>query len=300
MAIPFRLTAQPVSPEDFLDRAREHFERRRFLNALESLRITLQMTESRDAREYQPKRDAEIMAAECLEALGRTEDAANMFERALAHGYSEKKVLAYLATYFDRRKKWDKAAGYFEQYYAVDKTDVLTHIRYAKLMGRQKNRDRARQLLESLEPAVSITKSETCEDLEKRRKYRDAFSCVTALRNARPDKEQFYLARYRLAVVQKLQPLTIECAEDLYFLFGNDSRYIWPLIEARIATRKYYDARLLLEEVIGLNGNDSEAQRLLANLQNEAPRAAEKPFRATSKEMYLLQGVQKGPGANPP
>ena len=80
-----------------------------------------------------------------------------------------------------------------------------------------------------------------------------------------------------------------ECAEDLYFLFGNDSRYIWPLIEARIANRKFYDARILLEEVIAINGNDSEAKRLLANLKNDAPRAVEKPFRATPKEMQFLE-----------
>lgn len=284
-----RLQAQPVSAEDFLERAREHFERRRFLNALESLRVTLQMTEEKDAREYRPKLEAEILSAECLAALGRHEEAANMYERALSHGYTEKKVLAYLAQHFDGRKLYDRAAPYFEQYYAADKADSATHIRFAKMLGRQKKRDRAKQVLESLEPQPAKEKPEDCERLERRHKLREAYSCVTALRNARPDKEQHYLSRYRLAMAQKQQQLVIECAEDLYFLFGSDSRYVWPLIEARIATRKFYDARILLEEVIAINGNDSEAKRLLANLKNDAPRAVEKPFRATPKEMQFLE-----------
>ena len=289
MAIPAGLAAQPVSPEDFLERAREHFERRRFLNALESLRVTLQMTEDRDAREYRPKLEAEILAAECLVALGRGEEAANMYERALLHGYSEKKVLAFLAQHFDSRRLWSRASPYFEQYYALDKSDAITHIRFAKMLGRQKNREKARQILESLEPLPAKEKSEVCERLERQRKLREAYACVTALRNARPDKEQHYLTRYRLAVAQKQPQLLVECAEDLYFLFGNDTRYIWPLIEARIAARKFYDARILLEEVIALNGSDSEAKRLLANLQNDAPRAVEKPYRATRKEMEMLE-----------
>lgn len=289
MVIPFALYAQPVSAEDFLERAREHFERRRFLNALESLRVTLQMTEEKDAREYRPKLEAEILAAECLAALGRHEEAANMYERALSHGYAEKKVQAYLAQHFDGRKLYDRAAPYFEQYYAADKADSATHIRFAKMLGRGKNRERARQVLESLEPQPAKEKPEDCERLERRHKLREAYGCVTALRNARPDKEQHYLYRYRLAVAQKQPQLVIECAEDLYFLFGSDSRYIWPLIEARIATRKFYDARILLEEVIAINGNDSEAKRLLANLKNDAPRAVEKPFRATPKEMQFLE-----------
>ena len=289
MASPLGVTAQPVSPEDFLERAREHFERRRFLNALESLRVTLQMTEERDAREYRPKLEAEILAAECLVALGRNEEAANMYERALLHGYAEKKVLAYLAQHFSSRKLWKRAAPYFEQYYAVDKSDTVTHIRFAAMLGRQKKRDQARQILESLEPQPAKEKSEDCERYERRRKLREAYACVTALRNARPDKEQHYLTRYRLAVAQKQPQLVTECAEDLYFLFGSDSRYIWPLIEARIAARKFYDARILLEEVIAINGSDSEAKRLLANLQNDAPRAVEKPFRATPKEMQMLE-----------
>lgn len=289
MAIPLGVTAQPVSAEDFLERAREHFERRRFLNALESLRVTLQMTEDKDARGYRPKLEAEILAAECLVALGRNEEAANMYERALQHGYAEKKVLAYLAQHFDSRKLWSRAAPFFEQYYAVDKADTVTHIRFARMLGRQKNRDRARQILESLEPQPAKEKSEDCERFERRHKLREAYACVTALRNARPDKEQHYLTRYRLAVAQKLPQLVTECAEDLYFLFGNDTRYIWPLIEARISARKFYDARILLEEIIAMSGGDSEAKRLLANLQNDAPRAVEKPFRATRKEMQMLE-----------
>ena len=190
MASPLGVTAQPVSPEDFLERAREHFERRRFLNALESLRVTLQMTEERDAREYRPKLEAEILAAECLVALSRNEEAANMYERALLHGYAEKKVLAYLAQHFSSRKLWKRAAPYFEQYYAVDKSDTVTHIRFAAMLGRQKKRDQARQILESLEPQPAKEKSEDCERFERRRKLREAYACVTALRNARPDKEQ--------------------------------------------------------------------------------------------------------------
>lgn len=289
MVIPLAITAQPVSPEDFLELAHGHFERRRFLNALESLRVTLQMTESRDAREYKTKLDAEILAAECLVALGRGEEAANMYERALSHGYAEKKVFAFLAQHFDARRLWSKAAVYFEQYYAVDKTDTVTHIRFAKMLGRRNERDRVRQILESLEPQPASVQSADCERHERRKKLRDAYACVTALRNARPDKEQFYLWRYRLAVAQKQPQLVAECAEDLYLLFGSDTRYVWPLVEARIAARKFYDARLLLEEIIAMNGNDSEARRLLANLQNDAPRAVEKPFKATVKEMQMLQ-----------
>ncbi len=292
MVIPLEIPAQPVSAEDFLERARDHFERRRFFNALESLRVTLQMTEGRDAREYRPRLEAEILAAESLVALGRNEEAANMYERALLHGYRDKKVLAYLAQHFDSRKLWDRAAPYFEQYYAVDKSDAVVHIRFARMLGRQKNRDRARQILESLEPQAAKVKSADCERDERRGKLRDAYACATALRNARPDKEQHYLARYRLAVAQKQPQLVTECAEDLYFLFGGDTRYIWPLVEARIAARKFYDARILLEEVIAMNGNDSEAKRLLANLINDAPRAVEKPFRATAKEMQML-GTEK-------
>mgnify|MGYP000962777921 CR=1 FL=1 len=89
-----RLQAQPVSPEDFLERAREHFERRRFLNALESLRVTLQMTEEKDAREYRPKLEAEILAAECL---------------ALAAERREKARVAWKrAEKGDRNRRWDE------------------------------------------------------------------------------------------------------------------------------------------------------------------------------------------------
>lgn len=292
MVISSGITAQPVSPEDFLERARDHFERRRFLNALESLRITLQMTEARDAREYKTKLEAEILAAECLVALGRNEEAGNMYERALSHGYNEKKVLAFLARHFDSRKLYTRAAPYFEQYYAVDKSDIVTHISFARMLGRQKNRDRARQVLESLEPQPAKVKSEDCERYERRHKLGDAFDCLTALRNARPDKEQFYLARYRLAMAQKKPQLITECAEDLYFLFGNETRYIWPLVEARIASRKFYEARILLEEVITISGGDSEAKRLLANLKNDAPRAVEKPLKATPKEMQMFEGMK--------
>ena len=285
--------AQPVSAEDFLERAKEHFERRRFLNALDSLRVTLQMTELDDARQNRTKLEAEILAAESLVALGRGEEAANMFERALSHGYAEKKVLAYLALHFDKRRYFDKAAVFFEKYYAVDKADSAVHIRYAKLLGRQKKRAEARQLLESLTPEAARVKSDECEMHERRKKYRDAFACVTALRNARPDKEQHYLTRLRLAAAIKNPALVAECAEDLYQLFGDKPRYIWPLVESRIAARKFYDARILLTEIISLEGKNSDAERLLANLVNEAPRAVEKPNRATRKEMQMLGEMQQ-------
>ena len=49
------------------------------------------------------------------------------------------------------------------------------------------------------------------------------------------------------------------------------------------------DARLLLEEVIRIRGKDSDAERLLANLRVQAGQALEKPFRATRKEMLMIE-----------
>ena len=106
-----RLPAQPVTAEDFFDRARDHFERRRFLNTLDSLRVVLQMTEQADARTTPLKREAEILAAQSLASLGRRDEAANMYERAIFHGYSDKSALAYLGIYFDEHGQWQSAAA---------------------------------------------------------------------------------------------------------------------------------------------------------------------------------------------
>jgi len=290
---PAALAAQAITDIDFLERGREHFERRRFLNALESLRVSLQMNEDRDARTYPPKLDAEILAAECLVQLGRNDEAANMYERAITHGYSDKKAIAFLARYFYARRSDNKALQYFNQYLTLDRVDIETHILHARLLGRLKKRDKATELLESLEPAPANLKPEDCERHERRRQWREAFTCATALRNNKPEREQFYLLRYRLAALQKNPKLTADCAEELYHIFGRNTRYIWPLIEVRMAERRFYDARVLLEEIIAQNGEDSEAQRLLANLRTVAPQAVEKPFRATNKEMKMIEGLSK-------
>lgn len=281
--------AQPVSPEDFLERAREHFERRRFLNALESLRVTLQMSEDLDARTYATKRDAEILSAECLAALGRTEEAANMYERADAHGYNDKKVLAFLALYFDRRKYSEKAIGYFERYYAIDKTDIATHIRYAALLGKLGDREKAKQVLESSEPVQNNGKPEMCALKETQKKYREALDCYRLVLAGRPDKEKNYLAVYRVARTLRDTKLALEYAELLHQIFGGETRYIWPLIETRLAQKKFYEARILLEEITRTNSADKDAERLLANLRNEAGPAMEKPWRANRKEREFLK-----------
>jgi tetratricopeptide (TPR) repeat protein len=286
------LFAQPVTAEDFLERAREHFERRRFLNALDSLRVVLDMTAQDDARKNRVKFDAEILSADSLKALGRLEEAANMYERSLVHGYEEKSVYAFLALYFDKHKRFEQALAYFAKYYALDKADVPTHIRYAALLGRLKRRAEAKQVLEGAEPRVAAQKSEDCSRLESQRKLREAAACFKTVREAQPDREQNYLGAYRVALALKDAKSTEENAELLYFIFGGDTRYIWPLIEWKLSRKKFYDARLLLEEVIRLRGKDSDAERLLANLQVQAGAALEKPFRATRKEMQMLESMR--------
>lgn len=285
--------AQPVTAEDFLERAREHFERRRFLNALDSLRVVLDMTAQDDARKNRVKFEAEILSADALKALGRLEEAANMYERSLVHGYEEKSVYAFLALYFDKHKKFEQALAHFEKYYALNKADVPTHIRYAALLGRLERRAEAKQVLEGAEPRVAAQKSEDCGRLESQRKLREAAACFKTVREAQPDREQNYLGAYRVALALKDAKAVEENAELLYFIFGSETRYIWPLIEWKLARKKFYDARLLLEEVIRLRGKDSDAERLLANLKTQAESALEKPFRATRKEMQMLEGLPK-------
>lgn len=287
------LSAQPVTPEDFLERARDHFERRRFLNALDSLRIVLQMTETRDAREYRTKFEAEILTAEALKSLGRIEEAANMYERTLVHGYEEKSVFAFLAVYFDKHKLFDAALTQYQKYYTLDKADVTIHIQYAVLLGRMKRRDEAKQVLEGIELRTAPQKSGDCERLEQQRKLREALKCFQVVRDSRPDKEQNYLGLYRVATALHDRVQVQENAERLYFLFGAEPRYIWPLAELKLAQKKFYDARLLLEEIIRIRGKDSDAERLLANLQVQAGPALEKPFRATRKEMQMLEPILK-------
>lgn len=287
------LFAQPVTAEDFLERAREHFERRRFLNALDSLRVVLDMTAQDDARKNRVKFEAEVLSADALKGLGRLEEAANMYERSIAHGYDDKGVYAFLALYFDKHKKFDQALPLFEKYYALDKADVPTHIRYAALLGRLKRRAEAKQVLEGAEPRIAPQKSEDCARLESQRKLREAATCFKAVREAQPDREQNYLGAYRVAIALKDAKATEENAELLYFIFGSETRYIWPLIEWKLSRKKFYDARLLLEEIIRLRGKDSEAERLLANLKTQAESALEKPFRATRKEMQMLDLPQR-------
>jgi tetratricopeptide (TPR) repeat protein len=283
------IAAQPVTPEDFLERAHEHFERRRFLNALDSLRIVLQMTEKRDAREYRAKFEAEILTAQALKALGRNEEAANMYERSLVHGYEEKSVYAFLALYFDKHKRFDAALPQYQKYYSLDKSDVSVHIRYAVVLGRLKRRDEAKQVLEGVDARNAAQKSEDCARLEQQRKLPAAQKCFQAVRDARPEREQNYLGLYRVALALKDKTLVQENAERLYFIFGSEPRYIWPLAELKLAQKKFYDARLLLEEIIRIRGKDSDAERLLANLRVQAGPALEKPFRATRKEMQMLE-----------
>jgi tetratricopeptide (TPR) repeat protein len=282
------LSAELITPEDFLQRAEEHLQRRRFLNALESLRTVLQMTENRDARKYQTKLIAEVLAAESLSELGRFDEAANMFERAEKHGYHDKKVLVFLAKYFDRKKNWDKAQAYYEQYYGIDKADTAMHIRYAVLMGRLRQRPKAKKILEDSEPKSAAQDNEQCEKLESRRKLKPALECFRGLQQAQPDREKHYLALYRIAVKLHDNELISDTAEQLYYIFGDQPRYVWPLVEVKIVQKKFYSARILLEEIVAIEGPNSDAQRQLANLQNAIPQALDRPNGATPKELRFL------------
>lgn len=279
--------------EDFLERARGHFERRRFLNTLDSLRVALEMTAAEDARNNPVKREAEILAAQSLAALGRKEEAANMYERAIAHGFSETRAFAFLGSYFEGRGQLSKAEDYYARYFAADKSDAESHVRYAIVLGRLGRREDARQVLAAIEPAAAVKKAEECELLERKKKLREALGCFLLYRNSHPDREQGYLSLYRLHRQTGNLPAQLQYAQALYFLFGNESRYIWPLVEVRIAQRRFYDARLLLEEVVKMKGKDADAEKLLANLKREAPEAVKKPFRATPAEMYLLESLEK-------
>jgi len=286
------LSAQPETAGDFLESAREHFERRRFLNTLDSLRVVLQMTVNDDAKKNRIKLEAEVLAAQSLEALGRQDEAANMYERAVAHGYPDKRALAYLGRYFEAHAQWEKAREYLSAYFAADKSDAETHIRYAVVLARLKQRAQAKELLSAIEPAGPGKKAEECELLEKQKKLRQAYDCFVAYRNSHPDREAGYLALYRIGRFLGDRQKQAQSAQTLYWLFGDDTRYIWPLVEVRLAERRFYDARLLLEEVIRLKGKDSDAERLLANLQRDAPEAIKKPFRATPAEMRLLREME--------
>lgn len=283
------LVSQPVSREDFFERAREHFERRRFLNTLDSLRIVLQMSEKLDAREDRLKRDAEVLSAESLRELGRHEEAANMYERSLAHGYRESKVYSFLALYYYQRGLWAAALPHFESYYALDKRDTPVHIRYAAAVGRTGKREAARQILENTEAEAAAHPADHCSLLERQKRLREAMACFVALRQSRPDKVQYYVALYRIATVLHKRAEALENAEYLYYIFGTEARYIWPLAEVRLAQKKFYDARLLLEEIVRIEGENADAARLLANLRLEAGSALDKPYRATAKEMRMLQ-----------
>jgi len=289
LALVFSLTAQATTREDYFERAREHYERRRFLNTLDSLRIVLQMSEASDARTDKIKLEAEILAAESLRELGRLEEAANMYERSLEHGFNEKRAFSFLALYYDKRGKFAEALPHFEKYYALDKSDVKVHIRYAAALGRLKKREAGRQVLENSEPKPAGETQERCDLLERQKKYQPALLCFRALRDARPDREPGYLALYRLTLLVKNRAEAKENAEYLYHIFGSEPRYIWPLAEVKIGERKFYDARLLLEEIIRLQGNNADAERLLANLKVQAGSAMDKPFRASPKEMRMLQ-----------
>lgn len=280
--------AQATTVEDFLERGKEHFERRRYLNALDAFRVVLDMSSGRDARAFGPKREAEILSAESLAALGRRDEAVNMFERALAHGYENKQVAAYLALYYEQAHRYKEALPYFERYFAADKSDIATHVKFAATLGRSGDRARAREILEQLEPAKAQQGVEACLLLEQKKKLKDALRCAKAQQLARPDKEQYYVSVYRIATELKDRRVAREYAEFLFYLFGGEPRYIWPLVEVAIGERKFYDARKLLEEIIRLQGSDSDAEQMLANLKIQAGGALEKPNRATRKEMKML------------
>ncbi len=281
------LHAQPVTAEDFLERAREHFERRRFLNALDSLRVTLQM-----GGLQKTMLDAEVLSAEALQALGRHDEAVNMYELAIAHGYEKPEAYAYLAVQYDERGKWSQAKIHYARYFAVNKADSATHIRYAIVLGRQGDRQQARQVLESIEPVGGAVELAECDALEKKRKTTQTYECFTKVKLARPDREASYLALYRITNAAKQLKAAAEHALALYALFGSETRYIWPLVEVRLAERRFYDARLLLEEIIRLTGENADAERLLTNLQKQAPQAFVRPYRASPKEMQMLNGYE--------
>jgi tetratricopeptide (TPR) repeat protein len=287
------LSGQPVTPEDFLARAYEHFERRRFLNTLDSVRVVLELTEAEDARKNRTKLEAEILAAQSLAALGRREEAANMYERAIAHGFADKGALAYVGNYFESRGDWAKAREYLAAYFTADKSDAQTHIGYAVVLARLNGRSQAKEVLSAIEPSIAGKRIEECDLLERQKKLRLAYDCFWQYRNSHPDREAGYLALYRVSQKLKDKARQLESAQTLYWLFGDDTRYIWPLIEVRLSERRFYAARLLLEEVIRLKGRDSDAERLLANLQRDAPEAMKKPFRATASEMRLLREMER-------
>ncbi|MBS0616786.1 MAG: hypothetical protein JSR44_01255 [Spirochaetes bacterium] len=280
--------AQATTVEDFLERGKEHFERRRYLNALDAFRVVLDMSAGRNARTFTLKREAEILSAESLATLGRHEEAVNMFERALAHGYENKKVAAYLALYYERAHRYEEALPYFERYFAADKSDIATHAKFAATLGRLGNRARAKAILEQLEPAKAQQSVEACLLLERQKRLKAALPCAKAQQLARPDKEQHYLSVYRIATALKDRRAAREYAEFLFYLFGDEPRYIWPLVEVTLRERKFYDARKLLEEIIRLRGTDSDAEQMLANLKIQAGGALEKPNRATNKEVKML------------
>lgn len=285
--------AQPVTFQDYYERAREHFERRRFLNALDSLRIVLQMTERDDARINRTKLEAEILAAHSLAMLGRRDEAANMYERATAHGFTDKSALSYLGNYFDSRAQWPRAREYFAAYFAADKGDAPTHIRYAVVVARMKARAQAKEILGAIVPAGPVRQAEACDLLEKEKRLRQSYECYWEYRNSHPDREAGYLALYRISRQLGDREKQAQSALTLYWLFGNDTRYIWPLVEVRIAERRFYDARILLEEVVASKGIDSDAGRLLANLRRDAPQAVKRPSRATPAEMQILREAQR-------
>ncbi len=281
------LQAQPVTAEDFLERAREHFERRRFLNALDSLRVTLQM-----GGDQKTMLDAEVLSAEALQALGRHEEAVNMYERAISNGYAKPEAYAYLAVQYDERGKWSHAKTHYARYFALNKSDSATHIRYAIVLGRQGDRQQARQVLEAIEPAGGAVELAECETLEEKRKILQAQDCFAKSQLARPDREASYLALYRIANAARQPKAAARHALALYALFGTETRYIWPLVEVRLAERRFYEARLLLEEIIRLAGENADAERLLSNLQKQAPQAFVRPYRASPKEMQMLNGYE--------
>lgn len=248
------------------------------------------MTERDDARQNATKLEAEILAAQCLAALGRRDEAANMYERAVAHGYSDKSAFAYLGAYFESYGRWVQAREYLAAYFARDKGDSEMHIRYAVVLARLQQRDKAKEILAAIEPASAPRKIEECEMLERQKKFREAYACFLAYRNSHPEREAGYLALYRTAQKRNDRGKMVEAAETLYWLFGDDTRYVWPLVEVRMAQRKFYEARVLLEEVVRAKGADSDAERLLANLKRDAPAAVKRPYRASPKEMRFLEG----------
>lgn len=287
------VNSSPTTAEDFLERAKEHYTRRRFLNTLDSLKVVLQMTEHADARSNPTKREAEILAAKSLAALDRKAEAANMFERAVAHGFVDNAAFTFLATYYDDHAEWQKAKRYFALYFAVEKKDSATQIRYATLLGRLGEREKAREILEGIETRTPQLSLEDCELLERKKKLTAAKDCFLEYRDTHPDREVGYLALFRLSKALKQPEETLRAAKTLYFIFGAKTRFIWPLVETYLESRKFYDARLLLEEIVRTDGKESDAQKLLEKLNYEAGEAAAKPFRATPQEMQLLESIKQ-------